>query len=137
MIVDTSALVAIISSEHDAHRYRHALLGARSVSISAGTLIETMIVIDGRGADPHESVLDDVLADGNVRVIPVTARQARLARRGYRRFGRGSGSKAQLNFGDCFAYALAIDTGQPLLFKGDDFTHTDVQPALPQATDAH
>lgn len=74
--------------------------------------------------------LDDPLREAQIIIEPMTEAQARIAREAYRDYGRGSGRLARLNFGDCFAYAPARETGEPLLFKGDDFTHTDITPAL-------
>lgn len=129
MIVDSSALLAILAAEPDAQRFATAL-ATTAVSISAGTLMETSIVVDGRHDPVLSARLDELLREAEVMVQPVTARHATLARQAYRDFGRGSGHPAGLNFGDCFAYALAKDSGEPLLFKGDDFTHTDIRSAL-------
>ena len=83
------------------------------------------------GGNPIASdAFDDLIKEAGIMIEPVTAEQAHLARRAYRSYGRGSGSPARLNLGDCFAYALAKATGEPLLFKGDDFPHTDIEPAL-------
>ena len=126
MIVDTSALVAIISLEEDGPLYEAAIEASRVNRISAATYLEVSIVID-RSRDPMVSRhLDDILAVGNFVIEPVTETQARIARAAYRDFGKGSGHRANLNYGDCFAYALARDLDEPLLFKGDDFRHTDI-----------
>lgn len=126
MIVDTSALVAILRLEPDGQRYEAALVASPVNRISAGTFLEVSIVID-RARDPLLSRrLDELLATTSVSIEPVTASQARIAREAYRDFGRGSGHRARLNFGDCFAYALARELNEPLLFKGDDFGHTDI-----------
>ena len=126
MIVDTSALVAIVREEPDGPRYAAAIEESQVNRISAGTYLEVSIVID-RAHDPLVSRrLDELLAEGAFVIEPVTASQARIARDAYRDFGRGSGHRAGLNFGDCFAYALARELNEPLLFKGDDFRHTDV-----------
>ena len=94
--------------------------------ISAATYVEIGAVIDG-GRDPVASrLVDELLATAGIVIEPVTEAQARIAREAYRDFGKGSGHAAGLNFGDCFAYALAKATGEPLLFKGDDFSQTDV-----------
>jgi ribonuclease VapC len=126
VIVDTSALVAIISLEEDGSLYEIAI-GASPVNrISAATYLEVSIVID-RSRDPMVTRrLDDILATGSFVIEPVTKSQARIAREAYRDFGKGSGHRAGLNFGDCFAYALAREKAEPLLFKGDDFRHTDI-----------
>ena len=130
MIVDSSAIIAILRAEPDAARFAVALENAQQRRISAANWLETAIVI----SDPADPVtgrrFDEFVREADLRIEPVTAAQARIARDAYRDFGKGSGHPARLNFGDCFAYALASETGEPLLFKGDDFTHTDLQPAL-------
>ena len=126
MIVDTSALVAILRLEDDGGLYEQAIERSPVNRISAGTYLEASIVID-RARDPLVSRrLDEFLAEGGFVIEPVTVSQARIARDAYRDFGRGSGHPAGLNFGDCFAYALARELNEPLLFKGDDFRHTDI-----------
>jgi ribonuclease VapC len=133
MIVDTSALIAILRAEDDASDMAHAIERARERRISAANYLEAAVVIDG-SRDPVASRRFDELVDAaELRVEPVTGEQAQIAREAYRDFGKGSGHKAGLNFGDCFAYALAKTTGEPLLYKGSDFTHTDIAPALPAA----
>lgn len=130
MIVDTSALVAIILGERDAAAFAAALEEAPVCRISAGTYVELSVVID-RARDALVSRrLDQILEEARFVVEPVTAAQARIAREAYRDFGKGSGSAARLNLGDCFAYALARELGEPLLFKGDDFAQTDIESAL-------
>jgi len=126
MIIDTSALVAILRDEPEARRFAEAIETARERRISAATYVEVGAVIDG-GRDPVASrLVDSLLAAAGIVIEPVTEAQSRIAREAYRDFGKGSGHAAGLNFGDCFAYALATATGEPLLFKGDDFSHTDV-----------
>jgi ribonuclease VapC len=130
MIVDTSALIAILRDERDAISYAKAIANAAVTRISAGNYVETAAVIDA-SRDPIASRrFDDLLREARIMIEPVTEVQARIAREAYRDFGRGTGHPARLNFGDCFAYALAKAIIEPLLFKGDDFTHTDVTPAL-------
>ena len=129
MIVDTSAIVAILRDEPDADRYGSALAQAAEVLISAGTYIETAVVIDSNRDPVLSGRLDDLLAAAQVTVEPVTIRHAELARRAYRDFGKSSGHPAGFNFGDCFAYALSRASGKPLLYKGDDFARTDVEAA--------
>lgn len=124
MILDSSALIAVILDEPDGTELLTAMLAQRC-RISAGTLIEVGIVADQR-SEKMGHQLDRLLSALDVTVEPVTARHAELARLAHRRYGRGSGSPARLNFGDCLSYALAVDTGEGLLFKGDDFGHTDV-----------
>jgi ribonuclease VapC len=126
MIVDTSVLVAIVREEPDGPLYAAAIEESTVNRISAGTYLEVSIVID-RARDPLVSRrLDEILAEGALVIEPVTPSQARIARDAYRDFGKGSGHRAGLNFGDCFAYALASEMSEPLLFKGDDFRHTDI-----------
>ena len=129
MIVATSALIAILRDERDAMSYAQAIADAATRRISAASYVETAAVIDA-SRDPIASRrLDDLLREARFVIEPVTEAQARIAREAYRDFGRGSGHPAGLNFGDCFAYALARAMNEPLLFKGDDFTHTDLTPA--------
>jgi ribonuclease VapC len=131
MIVDSSALLAILRAEPEASGYATAIADAPSRRISAANFLETAIVIDGSRDPVASRRLDDLLRAAELRIEPVTESQARLAREAYRDFGKGSGHPAQLNFGDCFAYALAKESGEPLLFKESDFTRTDIEPALP------
>lgn len=130
MIVESSALIAILKREPDAPAYADALASDRAPKMSAATYVEAAIVAD-RDRDPMRSgLLDAVLLDADIEVIPFDQAQARIAREAYRDFGKGSGHKARLNLGDCFAYALAKATGEPLLYKGTDFGQTDVASAL-------
>ncbi len=131
MIVDSSALLAILRAEPDAAAYAEAIGGAPARRISAANFLETAIVIDGSRDPVASRRFDDLVREARLIIEPVTEEQARIAREAYRDYGKGGGHAAQLNFGDCFAYALARCTGEPLLFKGDDFTRTDVTPALP------
>jgi ribonuclease VapC len=129
MIVDSSALVAIFNKEQDGPLFARKIDGAASVSISAATYLETAIVLE-RDRDPVLSArFDDLILDLEMVIEPVTAVQARIARQAYRDYGKGSGHPANLNYGDCFSYALARDKREPLLYKGDEFTHTDLRPA--------
>ena len=130
MIIDTSALIAILRAEDDASDMAHAIERARDRRISAANYLEAAVVIDG-SRDPVASRRFDELVDAaDLRVEYVTGEQAQIAREAYRDFGKGSGHKAGLNFGDCFAYALAKALDAPLLYKGDDFTFTDIRSAL-------
>jgi ribonuclease VapC len=124
VIVDSSAVIAWIKHEPDARALADTLASAERPRISAATFLESCIVA---GPTRHDDV-DDLLA--GVEVVPFDRQQALAARDAYLRYGKGSGSPARLNLGDCFSYALAAVTGEPLLFKGDDFTHTDVTPAI-------
>lgn len=126
MILDASALVAILHAEPDALRFSIAIEAAQTKRISAANYLEVGIVIDSQRDPVASRRVDDVIQRANITIVPVTESQARLAREAYRDFGKGSGHRARLNFGDCFAYALAKETGEPLLFKGDDFIHTGI-----------
>lgn len=130
MIVDSSALVAILSGEPERQVFVDAITRSPGTEVSAANYLETAVVVD-RYSDPVLSRrLDELLDALRIDVVDVTAAQAHLARAAYRDFGRGSGHPAKLNFGDCFAYALAVSKAEPLLFKGDDFVHTDVHAAV-------
>ncbi len=131
MIVDTSAIVALLRGEADGAIYEDALATASTVRMSAATLVETGVVIDSARDPVISRRLDELLTLVEAVVEPFTPEQANVARAAYRDFGRGSGHPAHLNLGDCFSYALARTTGEALLFKGDDFGHTDVESALP------
>ena len=129
MIVDSSAIVAILKQESDWEIFAEKLDEAGDISISAGTYFETSIVI-GRINNPiMNRQIDELMEEFSIEIEPFTAEQARIARQAYRDFGKGSGHPANLNFGDCFAYALARVKRQPLLYKGDDFVHTDIRSA--------
>ena len=123
MIIDSSAIVAILRGEPEAEPFLAAIKDQSDVLMSAGNYLETGIVID-RDHDPVLSAGFDPLLDHlGIAIAPVTPDQAKLARQAYRDFGRGSGHPAKLNFGDCFAYALAMERGEELLYKGEDFAH--------------
>jgi len=130
MIVDASALIAILRGEPDARVFATALESASVRRISAASYLEAAIVMDGSRDPVISRRFDKLLSDAKIVVEPVTEEQARIARDAYRDFGRGSGHPARLNFGDCFAYALAKELREPLLFKGNDFAQTDIAPAL-------
>jgi ribonuclease VapC len=129
MIVDSSALVAILLGEPETVEFAKALDSAADLSISAGTFMELAIVIDSRKNPALSNQIEEILDRYDINIEPVTREQARIARQAYRDYGKGSGQRANLNFGDCFAYALARVKREPLLFKGDDFVHTDLRPA--------
>jgi len=131
MIIDTSALIAILRDEPDAMFYAKAIASANRRGLSAATYVEAAAVIDGCRDPVASRRFDDLLREAEVEIEPLTESQARIAREAYRDFGRGSGHPARLNLGDCFAYALAKEMGEALLFKGSDFGCTDVTPALP------
>lgn len=127
MIIDSSAAAAVCLGEPDAEIFEECIELADDLVMGAATYLEAGIVIDGR----RPGAFDTFVTAMDVQVIPMDREQADLARAAYRRFGRGSGHPAALNLGDCFSYALAIHLARPLLFKGEDFRHTDVTPALP------
>lgn len=129
MIVDTSALIAILRREPGSSIYEIAMNEADRISISAATYLELSIVVDSRKQPALSREIDDLRERFSVIIEPVTPEQASIARQAYRDYGRGSGHPANLNFGDCFSYALARDKREPILFKGDDFIHTDLRPA--------
>jgi ribonuclease VapC len=126
LVVDSSAWVAILRDEPDARALLEAISNADTVHLSAASYVEVGAVIDA-ARDPIASRrFDELLELFHVEIAPVTPGQARRAREAYRDFGRGSGHPARLNYGDVFSYALATELRAPLLFKGADFTHTDV-----------
>jgi ribonuclease VapC len=126
MIVDASAIIAILRGESDGPSLARSLEEAPVRRISAATYVEAAVVTDGSQNPVLSRRFDDLLRDSAIVIEPVTAEQAKIAREAYRDFGKGR-HRAGLNFGDCFAYALAKVTGEPLLFKGDDFRHTDIE----------
>jgi ribonuclease VapC len=128
VIVDTSVIIAILKDEQDAAAIGAILSRSRDCRMSAVSYVEAGVVVDGNQNPVLSRRLDDLLRDVEISIEPVTLSQARLAREAYRDFGKGR-HRAGLNFGDCFAYALAKSLNEPLLFKGDDFRHTDIQRA--------
>jgi ribonuclease VapC len=132
VIIDTSAIIAIMKNEPDAEDYRQCLsMRNEPAKISAASYLETSIVVDRAEQALLSERLDQMLTEEEIEIVPFTAAQSQIARAAYRQYGKGSGHPAQLNFGDCFAYALAKDSGEALLFKGSDFSQTDVVAALP------
>jgi len=129
VILDTSALFAMLYEEAEAPALETALAVAGDCAVSAATLVEAYMVCEGRGGAAGAARLDALLQRIAARVIPFTAEHAALAREGWRQFGKGR-HPAALNLGDCFAYALARARHEPLLFKGDDFAQTDVKAAI-------
>jgi ribonuclease VapC len=130
VVIDTSALVAIATREPEREKFLYRCLNDDSLQLSSAGYLEVAIVLDNRSDPILSKQLDQLLERLSISVVPVTPDQARIARRAHREYGRGSGHPARLNFGDCFSYALSKDTGEPLLFKGDDFSRTDVIPAI-------
>ena len=129
MVVDTSAILAILLDEPDAPVFARALGVAEHVVMSAGTFLELAIVIDNHRSISATRELEALMRRASIEVIAVTAEQAHVARQAHADYGRGN-HPAKLNFGDCFAYALAKERGEPLLFKGQDFAHTDIEAAI-------
>jgi ribonuclease VapC len=130
MIVDTSAVIAILRQEREAASFSAAIEDALVCQMSVANFLEAAIVLD-RDPDPIVGRrLDDFCTQAPVVLVAVDEFQARIAREAYRDFGKGSGHAARLNFGDCFAYALAKTAGEPLLYKGTDFSRTDITSAL-------
>ena len=128
MIIDTSAIVAILFMERDGEYFENKIIDARSRRISVASLLEATMVVEDRGGKSPSYELDAYLLKAEIETVPVTLEQAEAARQAWRRFGKGN-HPARLNFGDCFSYALAITSGEPLLFNGDDFAQTDVDRA--------
>jgi ribonuclease VapC len=129
MIVDSSAMIAILTDEPDGPALSRVLDGPQIVRLSAASYLETSIVLDKRRDTVMSVKIDDLIESARITLEPVTVEQARIARQAYRDYGKGSGHPANLNFGDCFSYALARDKREPILYKGDDFVHTDLQSA--------
>jgi ribonuclease VapC len=125
MVIDASALIALLNMEPESARLAVALESDATRLVSAATVVEAGLVIESRFGSAGGRELDLLIAKAGLSIEPVTVDQADLAREAWRRYGKGRHS-AGLNFGDCFSYALAKATGEPLLFEGDDFTHTDI-----------
>lgn len=129
MVLDTSALLALLLDEPEADRFSVAVEDDETRLVSAATLLETAIVIEARKGEAGGRELDLLVAKAVMTIVPVDADQMAEARRACRRFGKGRHAAA-LNFGDLFAYALARSSGEPLLFKGEDFSKTDISRVL-------
>ncbi len=129
MVVDTSALLAILQDEPERRQFNEAIEMADSRRMSAVTFVESSMVVESRFGAEGVRDLDQLIERAEIEIVPVDIPQARTAREAFARFGRGRHA-AGLNFGDCFSYALARVLGEPLLFKGEDFGRTDVVPAL-------
>jgi ribonuclease VapC len=127
VIIDTSVVVAMLLREPEAQALADLMSRAPRRRLSSATYVELSAVVDGRRDPALSGALDAILAASRIEIVDFTVHQSRLARDAYQRFGRGSGHPARLNMGDCFAYALARDLGEPLLFKGRDFALTDIE----------
>ncbi len=132
MVIDTSALVAILLDEPERRAFNERIEADRKRLVSAATVLETGIVLESRNGEAAGRELDLFLHRAKFQVLAVDADQAEIARAAFRKFGKGRHSAA-LNFGDCFSYAAAKATGEPLLFKGNDFGRTDIVPAVTEA----
>jgi ribonuclease VapC len=129
MILDTSAVIAILRLEAEAAEFAEIIERAAHLRISGVSYVEAGAVIDGSKDPVASRRFDELIEAAQIAIEPVTEAQARIARQAYRDFGKTSGHPAKLNFGDCFSYALANAKGEPLLFKGQDFSRTDVKSA--------
>jgi ribonuclease VapC len=129
-VVDTSALICVLNEEEEAGAFKLALKAADSVQISIGTAFEASCVVRDPRFPDGTSRLNALLHILDMDYAPFDDEQMHVARMAYARYGRGSGHRARLNMGNCFSYALAKSRNLPLLFKGDDFIHTDIEPAL-------
>lgn len=130
MIVDTSAIIAILRDEPEAEAFSKAIESVRVRRVSAASYVEAAAIIDGSRNPIASRRFDEFFRAASFMIEPVTAEQARIAREAYRDFGKGSGHPAQLNLGDCFSYALAKAMHEPILFKGRDFSRTDLDAAM-------
>ena len=129
MIVDSSALLAVILNEEDEPRLAEAMIDAPELRMSAANWVEAAIIVDSHRNPAARIRFEDLIDALQLEIVPVTAEDAYRTRAAHNDYGRGQ-HKARLNYGDCFAYALAKSRSEPLLFKGDDFSQTDVEPAL-------
>lgn len=129
MVVDTSALIAILADDPERRPFIEAIEAAEIRLVSAATFVEASIVIETRHGADGSRLFDLFIDRAGIVIVDVDAEQAREARRGFARFGKGR-HPAGLNFGDCFAYALAMTSGEPLLFKGNDFSQTDLEAVI-------
>jgi ribonuclease VapC len=129
MVIDSSAVIAILFDEPEAETLLSQIAVAEVCRLSSASLVEIGIVLRRDAAVPRRAAFDEMLRLFSIKIESVTEEQAYLALDAYNRFGKGTGHPAGLNYGDCFSYALAKQTGEPLLFKGNDFTHTDLDAA--------
>ena len=125
MVIDTSAILAILQGEPERRIFIEAIEAAESTRMSVASFVETSIVIESRYGSEGLRDLDRFISRASIELIPVDTEQGQLARSAFSRFGKGR-HRAGLNYGDCFAYAAAIHLAEPLMCKGDDFSHTDV-----------
>jgi ribonuclease VapC len=126
-VIDTSAVLAILQNEPERRKFNEALETADARSMSTASFVEISIILESRyGADGVRD-FELFISKAQINLVPVDTEQAQLARRAFREYGKGR-HPAGLNFGDCFSYALAKSLDEPLLYKGEDFTQTDIQP---------
>lgn len=130
MVIDSSAVLAILQNEPERRAFNEAIAAAETRLLSAASLVELSIVLEARFGPDGPGDLDLFLSTAQIEIVALDRDQAELARSAFSRYGKGR-HRAGLNLGDCFSYALAKWAGAPLLFKGDDFGHTDLQPAWP------
>ncbi len=130
MIVDSSALVSMLHKEAGYERVLETMLRSKgAIRLASPNLVETTIVVDSRGDPTLARKFEILLEEFEIEIVPFTAEHARIAREAYRDFGKGSGHPARLNFGDAMAYAVAWSEREPLMYVGNDFTHTDIEAA--------
>jgi ribonuclease VapC len=129
VVIDSSVIIAIFKDEAEAADLLDRAMAYDRRVLSSAIWLESAIVCEGKAERGGGAAFDRIVSQLKLEILPFSATQAVLARDAFKRFGKGRGSKASLSFGDCFAYALAMDLGAPLLFKGDDFVHTDVDRA--------
>jgi ribonuclease VapC len=129
MVIDSSAVIAILFDEPEAEALLSQIAAAEISRLSAASLVEVGLVLRRDATAPRRAAFDEMLRLFSIKIEPLTEQQAYLALDAYDRFGKGTGHPAGLNYGDCFSYALAKQTGEALLFKGNDFTRTDLESA--------
>lgn len=129
MVIDTSALIAIMNDEPERRTFNELIEAAPNTCVSAATLLETRMILFARSGDNAVLALDAFMLKAGMEVVDVSAHLGDVAFDAYRRFGKGTGHGAALNYGDCFAYALAKHLDAELLFKGNDFSRTDIRAA--------
>ncbi len=126
MVVDTSAIIAILKAEPEAEAFLTMISGAGLCRLSAASLVEIGLVASRDRTGAYHRAFEALLQNFTICIEPVSERQAWIAVDAFRRYGKGTGHPAGLNYGDCFSYALAADVNEPLLFKGNDFNRTDI-----------
>jgi ribonuclease VapC len=130
MILDASAVIAILRQEKGAKDFASVIENDPVRLISAVNYVEAAVVVDGERNPLASQRFDDLMRIAGIEIVPVTEAQAKIARQAYRDFGRGSGHPAMLNFGDCFAFALAAESGEPILYQGEEFAKAGIRRAV-------